>query len=480
MFNIDFLFDLCIITTIKGIIMILLVLGLQRIFKLDFTSKWNYALWSLVIIRLLIPTTPIENVLSLYNFGIIKRFKFTINDLLLGRLGSSDSNFEFIGNKISVMSLVDNSFKFDWIHFFSILWVIGVMLLFIVFIYINVKLFTLLRHRCHDEKLLHILESCKIKLDIKKNIHVYISNVSSPMTFGILFPRIVISEDVITHLNEKQLEYIFLHELVHIKRHDVLFNFLGMIVCIIYWFNPLIWYVFFKSKKDCELACDETVLKYLDHEEYVGYGHTLIQMLQLSISNNIGNSLVTKALINDRSEANARIFQIKTYHKKRKSVIVLSVFFLMFIGFLGLNEDTSTRPFMSYNKENLYNLLDSSEEKVLSSFGNPVHKFYIKVKDKPYNILFYNILGEKVEFWYDGNIGHTKRKLLEITTTSYKDIHQNMRIPKAKEIASKNNLELITVKTFDYLTKYIYKDNNYFVMLLADNKTNKVYSISLY
>jgi hypothetical protein len=327
------------------------------------------------------------------------------------------------------------------------------------------------------------MNECKSQINVKKNTKLYISsNLSSPMTYGIVFPKIIVPQEIITGLDCIELKFIFLHELVHIKRYDVLFNILGMLVCILHWFNPLVWYVFFRSKKDCELACDESVLKYLKKHEYHTYGLTLIQILELTLATKINNTIVAKALINDRSEANARILQINSFNKKSKPVIIFSAIIILLIALLGLNDDTCTRPSITYHKQDLYTYLQVSEQNVCVSYGiQPVHTFLLKTNDIPYYIVYYNVLGEKVQFWFDGTVGNgSSRKTLEITTTGYKDIKQGMSESIALEIAQVNNMELINKDLTNSFHKYFYEDTDCNVMILINSNNEKVYSITIY
>lgn len=336
---------------------------------------------------------------------------------------------------------------------------------------------------CTNENMLNIMKECKSQTNTKKDIKLYVSsNISSPMTYGIIFPKIIVPQNIITSLDHNELKFIFLHEMVHIKRYDVLFNILGMLVCILHWFNPLVWYVFFRSKKDCELACDESVLKYLGRHEHKTYGLTLIQMLEFTISTKINNTLVAKALINDRSEANARILQINNFNQKSKPVIIFSSIIILIIALLGLNDDTCTRPSITYHKQDLYTYLQVSEHDVCVSYGiQPVHTFLLKTNDIPYYIVYYNVLGEKVQFWFDGTDGNgSSRKTLEITTTGYKDIKQGMSESKTLEIAQINNMKLINKDFTNSFHKYFYEDADCNVMILINSNNEKVYSLTLY
>ena len=79
----------------------------------------------------------------------------------------------------------------------------------------------------------------------------------------------------------RELHYIFLHELVHLKHRDNLINIIASAVQILHWFNPLIVYGFKRMRVDRELACDDRVLSLLHQEETVAYGNTIIHQIEL-------------------------------------------------------------------------------------------------------------------------------------------------------------------------------------------------------
>lgn len=484
MIKMNYFFELCINTSVKGSILIVLILLLQKFLRRDFTAKWIYALWSLVVVRLLIPFSPIKNVVSLYNLGIIKRLQFSIKNVLLGRLGSDSNSFEIIGKTISTRFFINDVLSLDWFDIIIIIWIVGILLLLLLFSYINLKVHSIIRrsYKYTDEDLLNVMEICRKKISLRKNPTIHISpELSSPMTCGIIFPKVVIPKEALLNLNDKKMEHIFLHELVHIKRNDVFFNILGMLICIIQWFNPLIWIGYLRSKKDCELACDEKVLNTLTNDEYTEYGLTLIEMMEFASGNNLCNPIISKTLIHDRSEANARILQISRFEKKRKTVIVLSICMFCFAFFIGLTEAESTRPSNSNKQYELNDYLSVPESEIRQTFGNkPKYSYALNINENPYFILYYNVLREKVQFWFDGNIGDNSRKTLEITTTSYRGIKQGMSIEKANKMAQAQFVRLKEVQELEYLTKYIYEDIDYNILIISDKKTDKVYSLTLY
>ena len=73
---------------------------------------------------------------------------------------------------------------------------------------------------------------------------------------------------------------MFLHELSHIKRQDILTGWLMTALQILHWFNPLVWLAFHRMRVDRELACDALALSYAKEEENQPYGRTIIKLLE--------------------------------------------------------------------------------------------------------------------------------------------------------------------------------------------------------
>lgn len=76
------------------------------------------------------------------------------------------------------------------------------------------------------------------------------------------------------------MRYMLLHELQHYKHKDALINYLMNIAGVIYWFNPFVWYALREMRNDREVACDTSVLKMLNENDYEDYGNTLINFAE--------------------------------------------------------------------------------------------------------------------------------------------------------------------------------------------------------
>lgn len=119
------------------------------------------------------------------------------------------------------------------------------------------------------------------RMGINRNIHVYSTAfLKSPIIVGLLKPCIYLPIHLISDYNESDMRYMLLHELQHYKHKDAIANYLMNFAGVIYWFNPLVWYALKEMRNDREVACDTSVLKMLEEDDYADYGNTLINFAE--------------------------------------------------------------------------------------------------------------------------------------------------------------------------------------------------------
>ena len=139
------------------------------------------------------------------------------------------------------------------------------------------------------------------------------------------------------NLNEKELEYIFLHELAHYKRKDTIINYILIFLQSIHWFNPIIWYCFKKIKEDMEFATDEKVLNILEDKEHKAYGLAI-----LSVIEKMNNSIFYPRLVSmatDRKKIEKRIRKIRDikFIKSKNMIFTgIGLILIISISLLGL------------------------------------------------------------------------------------------------------------------------------------------------
>lgn len=97
----------------------------------------------------------------------------------------------------------------------------------------------------------------------------------SPFVCGLGHPKLVLTAALVHGLDDESLQSVLLHELAHIKRGDLLWDWIPAGVRVVYFFNPLAHFLFDRIRLERELACDRAAML-LAGQEAKGYAATLI------------------------------------------------------------------------------------------------------------------------------------------------------------------------------------------------------------
>ena len=267
-------------------ILIIGILLIKSILSQRLSAKFHYYIWFLLLLRLLIPLN-LESPLSVLHIippshqdNIFDAVKQNLSNSQISNINSININADF-KLEYSNNNLTSLGFNFETLAF---LWLIGVCGILLYIITINILLWAKLKNysECDRQDIIILLEQCKsiLKINLKVPI-IYYKHLKSPMLSGIIYPKILISSEIVNRLSEEELKFVFMHELAHIKRRDLLVNVVCMLIQAVYWFNPIIWYSIYKMKQDCEISCDATVLTALSLEENKKYGYTIIKIMKV-------------------------------------------------------------------------------------------------------------------------------------------------------------------------------------------------------
>ena len=257
----------------KTAAMVIAVVLLVRLLLKKAPKVFSYALWAVVLFRLLCPIsfeTPVSIVPQLpdtstgYNLadesidlaGAGMAAYQAVGDLLNGGLGVQHiPTTEVTEDGMTRYVMAD--WWSVWILFGKYVWAAGmaVMLLYSAFSYRRIK------------------KQIEIAVPIRDNIWIA-DEIQSPFVIGFLRPRIYLPGN----LGEKEQEYIILHEQHHIRRFDHIFKALAFLALTIHWFNPLVWLAFGLACKDMEMSCDEAVIRKLGGKVRADYSASLLTL----------------------------------------------------------------------------------------------------------------------------------------------------------------------------------------------------------
>ena len=365
-------FDWMIETSIMASILVGLILCIKVLFRNKLTPRWQYMLWIILILRLVLPWSPdssysIYSVLTYKNNDAFISSQNPVASILtkerMQELKNIDNTKDLTKEDTYTSSSTQttqtnktqtyNNEKQDekTVPFYTIfiyIWLTGVILLSFATFIMNRRLLLYIRKQpvITDEKIIQIFEKCKHSMSIQRNIPLFVSGkVSSPTVFGFIRPKLLLSTVHMEILDEQQLRYIFYHELAHIKRRDVGVNWLMHGLLILNWFNPILWYAYSCMREDQELACDALALTCIDSEEKIAYGHTIISLLEHYSSYYQVPSIANFS--KNKRALKRRILMIKKFQKKsyRWSAIgAVAVIAVSSVSLLNARADQPTNP----------------------------------------------------------------------------------------------------------------------------------------
>ncbi|MHC4660004.1 MAG: M56 family metallopeptidase, partial [Planctomycetota bacterium] len=308
-------------STAQVSVLVLLVLVSMAALRGRLPARWQYALWLVVVVRMIMPWAPPSR-LSMFNL-IPVSYRSRVADFEWAATEAENSStvvavppgpadytsikgvitpertpdmptgngtdvsphkpdvaqrepfFDRLSNWRVVLLTVGRSLP--------VIWLAGAAVLGCYVCIANVSLWRIVKRErlLTEQKILNLLEDCKEQIGVRTVLGVVVSaRVRSPVLFGFLRPRLVLPVGTLEALTVEELRYVFLHELAHVKRNDILLGWVTSVLSVLHWFNPLVWYAFYRMRADREAACDALALSRMNAEEPPAYGRTIVTLLE--------------------------------------------------------------------------------------------------------------------------------------------------------------------------------------------------------
>ena len=222
--------------SIKSLFLLAIIFLVRPILNKKAFRSASIVLWIVLLIYLI---SPYELEIGIEN---VKE-----NSILLAITNFFEHSLGWLVNKIGSI-------------FFKLNRLIGSVLIFTYLVIKIYKFHTVMKGSTLTQNTL-----CKKKIrefGLKRKVEIYINNnLKTPLTFGILRPKIILQDHILA--DEKLQDHVLIHELMHIKKFHILLNHLINIVACLYWFNPLLWLSLKYLDQDIEINCDKLVVENL-------------------------------------------------------------------------------------------------------------------------------------------------------------------------------------------------------------------------
>jgi beta-lactamase regulating signal transducer with metallopeptidase domain len=324
-------------------IVVLVVLIVRRLARERIPPAWRCALWTLVGIRLLLFTAPQA---SWSLFGLLDNWEI-VNATAPPPTDAFEASTPPPGFKIIVGYGPGESpskpqpgappqtpakpLSLRLAPIASAVWVTGAAVLLLR---IAVARQLLRRRICRaspiiEPQTLELLERCRLEMKVTRPVALLSTDaVAGPTLAGYRHSRILLPPGLCARLSPEQLRLVFLHELAHVRRHDLLAEWLIALLTAVHWFNPAIWLAAHLFREDRELCRDAMVLRIAGAQSRRDYGHTLLNVLGHFAANpggDGGGMLAVAMLDGGKRRLRQRIRAIVQLHPTPARITVLGL-----------------------------------------------------------------------------------------------------------------------------------------------------------
>ena len=281
------------------------ILMFRFILKNRISSKLQYLMWWLLILRLLMPVTPdiglhfnLQDMLLKQAHQAELPTPAPVLDVAPASVPNTQSSYESVApavqpdTDVAPSQHVNPAKSTDWYSIVFVVWLLGAIGFLGWLIFVKLRYYESLQHLMASgpKEAYELYDMCCKELCVKP-LPLWIVNKS--MSPGIAFfgePVLLIPISLCG--DESRLRFALLHELTHKKRGDHYMTLLLNILRAVYWFDPVVHFAFSELRSDMESACDSDVLAYIGHEQKRGYLTVILDMFSYDTEPILGMSQI--------------------------------------------------------------------------------------------------------------------------------------------------------------------------------------------
>lgn len=275
------------------------------IFKNRISSKLQYLMWWLLILRLLMPVSPdiglhfnLQDMLLKQAHQAELPTPAPVLDVVPASVPNTQSSYESVApavqpnTDVAPSQHVNPAKSTDWYSIVFVVWLLGAIGFLGWLIFVKLRYYESLQHLMAGgpREVYELYDMCCKELGVKP-LPLWIVNKS--MSPGIAFfgePVLLVPLSLCG--DESRLRFALLHELTHKKRGDHYMTLLLNILRAVYWFDPVVHFAFSELRSDMESACDSDVLAYIGHEQKRGYLTVILDMFSYDTEPILGMSQI--------------------------------------------------------------------------------------------------------------------------------------------------------------------------------------------
>lgn len=278
--------------TVYSVILYTVIILFKKAFRKRISAVLNYAVWALLIFRLLIPVT-INTGLSLFVIPeptpIVQKFDEqppdNTEELIpqvssLSQISSIHHELEDKSVKSDVEKITQApQLKISWQMILVLIWALGVFACGVHMLRLWLKLQRRINRNGMNlpGDIKELTQSIKwqmgIKADIKVSAHEWLT---TPALSASMRPKLLLPANMLQ--NSERLIFGIRHEFTHYKHKDYLISLLLTLLRCVYWFNPVVWLAAKQIETDMETVCDASVTASMKNAQRGRYIEAMIDL----------------------------------------------------------------------------------------------------------------------------------------------------------------------------------------------------------
>ena len=306
--------------------LILALLVLRWVFRKRISRRVQYALWGLVLLRLLVPVNlPAADfsVLSVSEPARVQMeerleeepvYVLPVSTQEIARSSARPNVILPMEGRYSEVTQAEGQpavltkYAFTLEEALSLVWAAGMGCMGLWLAVSNLRFWHMLRKK----RIPMELPECRYP------VYLVEEGLVSPCLFGLFRPAVYLTPAAMER--GEGLRHVLAHEETHGRHWDPLWSLLRSVCLAVYWFDPLVWWAAAAAREDCELACDESALRRLGEAERIPYGQTLLRLIPLQRS--AGHVMLTATtMTSDKKRMKERIMRISENLKMKTAAL---------------------------------------------------------------------------------------------------------------------------------------------------------------
>lgn len=328
----NLIFQTILSMSLSGTLLILLLLFGGMILKNRLSRQWQYYIWLVVLLRLLIPFGPeaslmgrvyraaeqnsVQSNLQAASKKPVMENEAAAADLQEAAAWPDSTDMENSFSPSEGMALAG---KYLWVIWLAV--ALGMLIRKITVYQSYIKYVRAGAEPVSDVALLDRLSVTAQQMGSGRAMELCVNpHVASPMLVGYFHPCIVLP---CADVQESKFCYMVMHELTHYKRRDILYKWLVQLTVCLHWFNPFVYWMRREMERACEFSCDEAVVSKMGYVHAADYGETLLDAM--TTAGNGREPLAALTMSANKELLRERLGAIMSCKKKTKTVGILTI-----------------------------------------------------------------------------------------------------------------------------------------------------------